>query len=360
MSFYQAMQLGANNLKPLIKDTEDKKLKKKYMTALVLKNILCLLFCMIVVTSFGKIFGSENSVVGVVTVVALLTYRLSNLDFEVKQSTFTIFGIFCIFMVGPYLASISTPVLRFIINFISIMAIVILSCYNVNLSNQSIFVLSYLLLYGYQINDMAVYVNRVFALLVGGTIVSVIFYIKQRNTKFENTFSDIIKGVNLNNERTKWQLKFALGVCSAMLIGDILNLEKTMWVGFACMSILQPTQDKIDFRLKNRFPFMIIGCIVYFILFSVVPMEYRGFIGILGGIMVGFSATYQWQTVFNCFGALTSAVPVLGLEGAIILRILNNAFGAIYSKVFSYAFDKVDEKIAIRNNVEEVASQGEI
>ncbi len=454
MSFYQAMQLGANNLKPLIKDTEDKKLKKKYMTALVLKNILCLLFCMIVVTSFGKIFGNENSVVGVVTVIALLTYRLSNLDFDVKQSTFTIFGIFCIFMVGPYLASISSvvgvvtvialltyrlsnldfdvkqstftifgifcifmvgpylasisiPVLRFIINFVSIMAIVILSCYNVNLSNQSIFVLSYLLLYGYQINDVAVYVNRVFALLVGGTIVSVIFYIKQRNTKFENTFSDIIKGVNLNNERTKWQLKFTLGVCSAMLIGDFLNLEKTMWVGFACMSILQPTQEKIDFRLKNRFPFMIVGCIVYFILclvvpmeyrsfigilggimvgFSatyqwqtvfncfgaltsavpvlglegVVPMEYRSFIGILGGIMVGFSATYQWQTVFNCFGALTSAVPVLGLEGAIILRILNNAFGAIYSKVFSYAFDKVDEKIAIRNNSEEIASQGEI
>lgn len=45
MSFYQAMQLGAINLKPLIKETEDKKLKQKYITAFVLKNILCLLFC---------------------------------------------------------------------------------------------------------------------------------------------------------------------------------------------------------------------------------------------------------------------------------------------------------------------------
>ena len=44
MSFYQAMQLGAINLKPLIKETEDKKLKQKYITAFVLKNILCLLF----------------------------------------------------------------------------------------------------------------------------------------------------------------------------------------------------------------------------------------------------------------------------------------------------------------------------
>ena len=49
MSFYQAMQLGAINLKPLIKETEDKKLKQKYITAFVLKNILCLLFCIFVV-----------------------------------------------------------------------------------------------------------------------------------------------------------------------------------------------------------------------------------------------------------------------------------------------------------------------
>ena len=69
MSFYQAMQLGAINLKPLIKETEDKKLKQKYITAFVLKNILCLLFCIFVVSFFSNIFGNENSVVGVVKVL---------------------------------------------------------------------------------------------------------------------------------------------------------------------------------------------------------------------------------------------------------------------------------------------------
>ncbi len=38
MSFYQAMQLGAINLKPLIKETEDKKLKQKYITKGKSKN----------------------------------------------------------------------------------------------------------------------------------------------------------------------------------------------------------------------------------------------------------------------------------------------------------------------------------
>ena len=36
MTFYQAMQLGANNLKPLIQNTKDKKLKQKYLTAFII------------------------------------------------------------------------------------------------------------------------------------------------------------------------------------------------------------------------------------------------------------------------------------------------------------------------------------
>ena len=44
MSFYQAMQLGAINLKPLIKETEDKKLKQKYITAFVFILYFCSIF----------------------------------------------------------------------------------------------------------------------------------------------------------------------------------------------------------------------------------------------------------------------------------------------------------------------------
>ncbi|MGG7060550.1 FUSC family protein, partial [Clostridium tertium] len=56
---------------------------------------------------------------------------------------------------------------------------------------------------------------------------------------------------------------------------------------------------------------------------------------------------------FNCFGALTAAVPVLGLVGAIIFRIFNNAFGAVYSKLFNKVFDIVDSKIFVGNTMDE-------
>ena len=80
MGFYQAMQLGAASLKLLIKNAEDKKLKQKYIIAFVLKNLLCILFCIFVIMSFSNIFGSENSIVGVITVLSLQTFRFSNLD----------------------------------------------------------------------------------------------------------------------------------------------------------------------------------------------------------------------------------------------------------------------------------------
>ena len=37
MTFYQAMQLGAERLKPMIKNEEDKKTKQKYLGAFILK-----------------------------------------------------------------------------------------------------------------------------------------------------------------------------------------------------------------------------------------------------------------------------------------------------------------------------------
>ncbi len=354
MNFYQAMQLGAVNLKPLIKKTEDKKERQKYITAFVIKNLLCLLFCMIVVTCFSYVFGNENSIVGVVTVMAILTFRFSNLDFDVKQSAFTIFIIFCIYMIFPTLAAISSPVVKCIINFIAIMAILILSCHNVIFSNQSILVLSYLLLYGYPVTSVSSYTSRVVALAIGGIMVAIIFYIKQRKRKFENKFTDIIKDFNFRNDRTKWQIKLALAICTSILIGDILHLPRTMWIGFACMSIVQPNKVQVNTRCKERIPFVTIGCIIYLMLYFVLPKQLLMVIGILGGIMVGFSATYKWQTVFNAFGALSSAVPLLGLDVALIFRVVDNAFGAIYGKVFSDLYDMVVDKFT-KKNVEEVS-----
>lgn len=344
MSFYQAMQLGAAQLKPLIKEESDKKIKQKYIGALIIKNILCMLFCILIVSSFSSIFGSENSIVGVVTVMLILTFRSANLDFKVKQSSVTLIGIFLIYSVAPYLSNISNPILGFIINFISIITIIVLTCHNMMYANHIILILSYFLLYGNGVSSVEVYLSRVIGLLFGGIIVASIFYIKHKKTKkeYDNTILDVIKGFDIKTERSRWQLKLALGINTAVLIGEFMHFPKTMWIAFACMSVIQQTtKEKLNVRCKSRIIFAIVGCITFFVIYIVLPEQLRTMLPLMAGLMVGFCATYELQTVVNSFSALPSAVATLGLTDTITSRIVSNVFGSLYSKLFDNLYDKV-------------------
>ena len=62
------------------------------------------------------------------------------------------------------------------------------------------------------------------------------------------------------------------------------------------------------------------------------------YIGILGGIGVGFSAQYGWQAVFNTFGALAIAAETYGLQGAVSLRVIQNVFGVVFALAFCVIF----------------------
>lgn len=57
------------------------------------------------------------------------------------------------------------------------------------------------------------------------------------------------------------------------------------------------------------------------------------YIGMIGGIGVGYSAGYAWQTVFNTFGALSIASGLFGAGTAVALRIIFNVMGSVYTVV---------------------------
>ena len=74
-------------------------------------------------------------------------------------------------------------------------------------------------------------------------------------------------------------------------------------------------------RAKLRGPYNILGSLIFVVLYLVLPKSMYPYIGIIGGIGVGYSAGYAWQTVFNTFGALSIASNLFGMTGAVILRI---------------------------------------
>lgn len=75
MTFYQELQLSSVGSKQLIKNTTDKKEKRRHILIYNFKVYLVMAFCVAVVTLFSKIFGADNSVPGVVVLLAVLVLR---------------------------------------------------------------------------------------------------------------------------------------------------------------------------------------------------------------------------------------------------------------------------------------------
>lgn len=334
MTFYQELQLNATSSKDLIRKTADKKEKWRHILIYNFKVYLVVAFCFAVVTIYSSVFGSDNSVAGVVVLLSLMVLRQVDFGIMTSHGVGSVFLIFGILAAGPRLSNIAGPVFAFFINVICILGIMILSCHNVLMSNQSTFVLGYLLLQGYDVTGRS-YLMRVLGLALGASICALVFYIRHRGRVYKRTFSHLFREFSIRSARTQWYIRLTLGVSSAMLIASLFHIPRVMWVGIASMSVMLPFAEDMKYRVKRRAPFNILGCTIFLLLYLFLPKSMYVFIGLIGGIGVGYSAGYSWQTMFNTFGSLATASDVFGLSAAIVLRIAANVFGSLYSLVFN-------------------------
>lgn len=107
-----------------------------------------------------------------------------------------------------------------------------------------------------------------------------------------------------------------------------------------------PSSDTIS-SAKRRGPFNIVGCMIFLILYHVLPESMYPYIGMIGGIGVGYSAGYAWQTVFNTFGALSIASGLFGAGTAVTLRIIFNVMGSVYTVVCDRFLDFLRKRTEI-------------
>ena len=121
-----------------------------------------------------------------------------------------------------------------------------------------------------------------------------------------------------------------------------------MWAGIACMSVCLPFQKDLVKRAHTRWIYNILGCMIFLVIYAVLPKELHPMIGLLGGIGVGYSAGYPWQTVFNTFGALSIASGLFSAAGAVILRIATNAGAAFYTALMGSLIDRASDRIFCR------------
>ena len=104
MTFYQELQLSSTGSKQLIKNTTDKKEKRRHILIYNFKVYLVMVFCVAVVTLYSKLTGSENSVVGVTVLLAVLVLRQADFGIKTTHGLLSIAGIFGILIAGPRLS----------------------------------------------------------------------------------------------------------------------------------------------------------------------------------------------------------------------------------------------------------------
>lgn len=343
MTFYQELQLSSVGSKQLIKNTTDPKEKRRHILIYNFKVYLVMAFCVAVVSLYSKLTGSNNSVVGVTVLLAVMVLRQADFGIRTTHGLFCIAGIYGILMAGPRIANSVSAVPAFAVNIICIMLLMILGCHNVIMYNHSTFVLGYLLLLGYDVTG-AEYIKRVEGLAVGMLLCMFIFYKNQKNRPYRRTFLDLFREFDLNSARGRWYLKLILIVSSAMLFMNLLGLPRAMWAGIACMSVCLPFTEDCMGRAGKRGMFNIVGCALFIVLYLILPKSMYPYIGMIGGIGVGYSAGYAWQTAFNTFGALSIAAGLFGMPAAVALRIGANVFGAVYTILCNKVIDRLFER----------------
>ena len=83
------------------------------------------------------------------------------------------------------------------------------------------------------------------------------------------------------------------------------------------------------------------GVCCFLALYFLLPSSIYAYIGVIGGIGVGFSAKYGWQAVFNTFGALAIATSAYGLKSAVGLRVAQNVFGVVFALLFCLILHRI-------------------
>lgn len=171
-----------------------------------------------------------------------------------------------------------------------------------------------------------------------------VFYKNQKNRPYRRTFVDLFREFDIHSARNIWYIKLTFIVSSAMLIVTLLGLPRAMWAGIACMSVCIPFAQDCPPRAVDRGLFNIVGCALFIVLYLILPESMYSMIGIIGGIGVGYSAGYKWQTAFNTFGALAIASSLFGMPMAVALRVGINVIAAAYTVVFNKLADYIHIK----------------
>lgn len=341
-NFYDALQQDPSILKRRIAACGTTGEKAYYWAAMAVRSVLIVAFAVVFISLLARVFGADNTPMAVVLFCMLLGIRFVNFEYCAADSLGTLAAVLAILTLAPGAAAVLPWPLVPVLHFAAFLALLLMTTQRPEMGNGGLYSFAYVYLTGNPVAGEAL-VRRGLLALAGGVLCGAVLLAKHRHRHRDVRFHHVLRRFRLSHPVYLWQLRMALGVSLVLTAGQVLGVERFMWMGFACASLLSeyPYCGSTAVRFGQRIVGAAAGCVAFAALYLVLPAPARPLLGPLGGLCLGFCTDYRYKTAMNCFGALTLGVGLYGLQGAVLLRLADTVLGVTFALVFAAVFHRL-------------------
>lgn len=342
MKFYDALQLDPAILKRKIAACDTKQEKARYWVAMAVRSALIVAFAIVFISLLSGVFGADNTPLAVALFCMMLGIRFVNFTYCIGDSLVTLAAVLAILVLAPGAAVLLPPVLLIPLHFAAFFALLYMTSQQPEMGNGGLYSFAYIYLTGNPVLGEAL-VRRGLLALVGYLICGAILVAKHRDQHKTTRFVHVVRRFDLSTPMHLWQLRMALRVSLVLTAGQVFGVERFMWMGFACASLLSeyPYSGDTSVRFRQRIVGAVAGSLAFLALYMIMPASLCPLLGPLGGLCLGFCTDYRYKTAMNCFGVLSLGAGLYGLTGAVLLRITDTLLGVLFGLVFAAVFHRL-------------------
>ena len=342
MKFYDALQLDPAILKRKIAACDTGREKAYYWTAMAVRSALIVAFAIVFISLLSSVFGSDNTPLAVALFCMMLSIRFVHFSYCVRDSLGTLAAVLAILVLAPSAAAALPWFLLIPLHFAAFFSLLYMTAQRPEMGNGGLYSFAYIYLTGNPVFGEAL-LRRGLLALAGYLLCGAILFAKHRARHHTTRFGTVVRSFDPSSPVHLWQLRMALGVSLVLTAGQVFGVERFMWMGFACASLLSeyPYSGNVTVRFRQRIVGAVAGSCGFYLLYLVTPEALHPLMGPLGGLCLGFCTDYRYKTAMNCFGALMLGAGIYGLRDAVILRIVDTLLGMTFGLLFAALFHRL-------------------
>lgn len=306
--------------------TENEK-KKIRIWEQAVENAFRFAFNLALVFAFQYFFGTQNVLPGVAISVGMIMFPDGYIGVKPLTMSITIIGLYCGGVIAGQTALIS-PIAAFVINFLFVLLIMVLTCEPTMYKPAITFLLCFVFSQSTPV-PAGEFSTRLLGAAAGGAVVAVATAVKWCWNGHRRDGRGLREQIRLCTERKGYILRMSLGIAIAMLIGMLLHLKKPLWISIVVMSLTQLHYHETLERIRHRFFGNIVGILFFVVVFRMlVPEQWAFAVVLFLGYISFFTSEYKYKQIVNAVCAINASLVLLDTSTAVGNRLFCLAGGA--------------------------------